>query len=944
MSKKKSVPLVWSLCLVLMVSTAVFVSCPEPSFSNFGSLTVSTSAIQSKTISPGPTEITVASYSVTGTGPGDTTFTPVTASSSPITVPDLIAGTWSITVEGRNAEGVVIADDTQEVVIQARQTTDAYFNLVSLSGEGDFSLTITWPESVTSVAKITASLNPEVEGKSVFTVLASEATTSEGLHSITRTISGLPTGSYALTVNFLDASDDTVAFPMMEQVNIYKAMASNGTFALPEFWFLMKAPTISPNGGRIDREQTIALSTTTDGATIYYTLDGSDPDTSDTAFAIPFTLPSNTTVKAIAVRSDMVASKVASAYFEVPAASPTFSLTEGTYEEPQYVTLTSATGGASFFYTTDGSTPTVDSTAYTGSIAINENTVLKAIATHHDYGPSDPSSIEYKIKTAVPTFSPREGSYSNAQTVVLSSATSGATIHFTLDGSTPTSSSMVYTTPLELSSTTTVKAIAEKNNMELSAVVSGIYTILLYEPVASPTCTPGQGIYSEMQQVVLSSTTEGASIYFTIDGTEPTKASALYASPITVSTNTTLKAYAVKEGAADSLTVSADYAIQAAVPTFSVTAGTYTESKELSLSTTTEGASIWYTLDGSIPTTESTRYTGVITLNDSTTVKAIATKSGMANSNVAEASYVILGLTGLTVTNPALYEVEIVVPSEWTGEPLITNIVAVVVANVSPSPSGVVYTWYLDGVEARNRKGEIASTTNILKFGMASSNVAVGSGPHVLTVKVDAVSRTFSDYYCFRAYDTGTIGVIGYLPEIGEQGPAGGLVFFDKGFYSDGWRYLEAAPSDILIGASDYSHIFGYYRTSPTGSNRSVGTSTAIGTGKANTAALVAAMGNMAYTFNEISVTTTTADYAARLCDTFVSGGYDDWFLPSKDELDLMYDNLKVYGLGGFSDYYGYWSSSEFDTDYAWGQFFSNGFQDPNDEGSETRVRPVRAF
>jgi hypothetical protein len=82
---------------------------------------------------------------------------------------------------------------------------------------------------------------------------------------------------------------------------------------------------------------------------------------------------------------------------------------------------------------------------------------------------------------------------------------------------------------------------------------------------------------------------------------------------------------------------------------------------------------------------------------------------------------------------------------------------------------------------------------------------------------------------------------------------------------------------------------------------------------------------------------------AAQGCAELTTGGYSDWFLPSKDELDLMYKNLKARGLGGFTDDL-YWSSSEGNTNYAWSQSFSDGSQYGINKSSTDRVRAVRAF
>lgn len=162
--------------------------------------------------------------------------------------------------------------------------------------------------------------------------------------------------------------------------------------------------------------------------------------------------------------------------------------------------------------------------------------------------------------------------------------------------------------------------------------------------------------------------------------------------------------------------------------------------------------------------------------------------------------------------------------------------------------------------------------------------------------------------------------------DIGETGPAGGIVFYDKGEYTDGWRYLEAAPA-----STEWTNkVWGGYVTA------SVSTGTATGTGAANTQAIVLAFGD-AEPFQQVT------DYAAKLASDLFHGGYDDWFLPSRDELGLMYDNLEVEGLGDFGQTW-YWSSSQFDSASAWRRNFDNGDEDYNDTDLGLRVRAARAF
>jgi hypothetical protein len=176
-----------------------------------------------------------------------------------------------------------------------------------------------------------------------------------------------------------------------------------------------------------------------------------------------------------------------------------------------------------------------------------------------------------------------------------------------------------------------------------------------------------------------------------------------------------------------------------------------------------------------------------------------------------------------------------------------------------------------------------------------------------------------------------------------DMGPAGGYIFYDKGSYgSDGWRYLEAAREGWSGNSADPIHYIGYYRTTGAGTNQLVGTGTAIGTGETNTINLVAAMGDTAYI--ELSGDA-KAIYVAKVCEDYTGGGYSDWFLPSKDELNQMYLNLKVLNVSNFTGNYGYYgSSSEYSSTHAWLQSFNNGIQDSWRKLEQAGVRPVRAF
>jgi len=244
---------------------------------------------------------------------------------------------------------------------------------------------------------------------------------------------------------------------------------------------------------------------------------------------------------------------------------------------------------------------------------------------------------------ATPTFSPAAGTYSTAQSVTIADATAGATIYYTTDGSTPTTSSSVYNGSIAVSATETLEAIAVETGYSTSATASAAYTISTAASLPAPTFSPAPGTYTSSQTVTIGDATAGTTIYYTTNGSTPTTSSTKYTGAITVSATETLEAIAVKTGYTNSTVASAAYTIAAGTssPTFSPASGTYTSPQSVTISDSATGAAIYYTADGTTPTTSSTRYTGAIWQSSTQTLKAIAVLAGSANSPATTAAYTI---------------------------------------------------------------------------------------------------------------------------------------------------------------------------------------------------------------------------------------------------------------------------------------------------------------
>jgi len=244
------------------------------------------------------------------------------------------------------------------------------------------------------------------------------------------------------------------------------------------------------------------------------------------------------------------------------AVAPAISPASQSFTSSIRVTMTDSTAGAVIHFTNNGTTPTAASPSYTGPLTVTTTQTIRAIAIAAGHLDSNITTDTYTriTQAAMPVFKPSPGTYSSAQQVTISSTTSGAIIYYTIDGSTPTTSSSKYTGPVTISTTKTLKAIATAPNLTNSAVASGLYTIQT-ATAARPSFSPAPGTYKGSVTVSLFSTTTGATMYYTIDGTTPTTASHKYTGPFTITTTTTVKAIATASNLANSTVSNGPYTV-----------------------------------------------------------------------------------------------------------------------------------------------------------------------------------------------------------------------------------------------------------------------------------------------------------------------------------------------------------------------------------------------
>ena len=299
--------------------------------------------------------------------------------------------------------------------------------------------------------------------------------------------------------------------------------------------FEIPKPTISQDPTTLKISMSCELTT---GVVIRYTTNGTEPTKTSTLYEGEFLPEIGTSVfKAKAFNSSGDVASAMTTFNLTKNAAPTISLN---WNDKQ-VTISSTVEGGTIFYTTNGNNPTVSSTEYSGPISFSKPTTFKAIVGKVGYAPSTVTTRDV-IKVVTPTI------YDNGNVAIaITTATVGASIYYTTDGSTPTRNSSPYSAPLTNMEGKTIKAFAVKaNNYDSDVAIFGPVSFSCAQPIIRRTG-------ADKFTITCSKPQSGVTIYYTTNGNTPSTSDSHVASGEAVTFNPsqlpfTVKAIAVADG------------------------------------------------------------------------------------------------------------------------------------------------------------------------------------------------------------------------------------------------------------------------------------------------------------------------------------------------------------------------------------------------------------
>ncbi|MBT2734475.1 endonuclease [Bacillus sp. ISL-7] len=334
--------------------------------------------------------------------------------------------------------------------------------------------------------------------------------------------------------------------------------------------------TTSPAAGAVAAGTKVSLATATADAKIHYTTDGTTPTAASIEYTAPIDISADKTIKAIAVKANLENSDVATFAYTVLQASTIAEVRTAALQSNVQTSgvVTAVLGRAIYFqdatagivaYTPTNSTTILPGDKITVSGKLTEfSTLLEIEANHENIIVTGKEAVPAaEVLTAVQLQESKEAKLVTVKNVTLGAFSSGNYTVTDVDGTSfqvrPPSSTMLTTG-------TTYEAITG-----VLSAFNGVYQliprnegdILLDSSIVQAViATPGAGLVNTGTLVTLATGTAGATIHYTLDGSEPTTTSPAFIQPIVISKATTIKAVAVKEGMTNSAVATFNYIIQ----------------------------------------------------------------------------------------------------------------------------------------------------------------------------------------------------------------------------------------------------------------------------------------------------------------------------------------------------------------------------------------------
>ncbi len=367
---------------------------------------------------------------------------------------------------------------------------------------------------------------------------------------------------------------------------------------------------------------------------VYYTLDGSEPSARSPVFTHPITIEDDTVIRYFTVESSGLRSSVQETFYRIrlqqPAPGELRTVADppaGMYTDRVRVTL-SVKGGATIYYTIDGSDPSTNSGIYRTPLVLTVDTHLKFFAMDAD-GSREPFREEFyrfkltsqMIDTTPPEAwaAPLPDDYRGGDLIRLT-ANEESEFYYTLDGSDPTEESLKYEGPFWLTISSELRFFAVDNGGNLSRIYSETYH--LDEDAPFSEAFPTTGLYISPLTVKIIVSDADARVYYTVNGLSPTTDSPQYREPLVLSKDTVLKFFSVDPYGNSEAFKEETYLFddEAPVTVVDPPGGDYVPPINVTLRTE-ESARIHYSLDGYDPDTENPIYFSGFTITRPTTLK-----------------------------------------------------------------------------------------------------------------------------------------------------------------------------------------------------------------------------------------------------------------------------------------------------------------------------------